>query len=73
MASIAAFILLFCGSCLLVLSTAAPHEIVELVYSDYKCMCRYRAVNLKLLYTTDIAVVSYIATAVHGLKQSLVL
>lgn len=73
MASITAFLLLFCGSCLLGLSTAAPHEIVEPVYSDYKRKCRYRAVNLKLLYTTDTAVVSYIATAVHGLKQSLVL
>jgi len=43
MAFTAAFILLFCGSCLLVLSTAAPHKYVELAYSDYERKCRYHA------------------------------
>ena len=56
MAFTAAFILLFCGSCLLALSTAAPHKYVELAYSDYERKCRYHACSeLQAIITTDVA------------------
>ena len=61
MAFTAAFILLFCGSCLLALSTAAPHKYVELAYSDYERKCRYHACSeLQAIITTDVAIVCYI-------------
>jgi len=61
MAFTAAFVLLFCGSCLLVLSTAAPHKYVELAYSDYERKCRYHACSeLQAIITTDVAIVCYI-------------
>ena len=51
MAFTAAFILLFCGSCLLILSTAAPHKYVELAYCDYERKCRYHACSeLQAMY-----------------------
>jgi len=40
MASTAAFILLFYGSCLLVLSAGAPSKYAERAYKDYPRKCR---------------------------------
>jgi len=42
MAFTAAFILLFCGGYLLVLSAAAPLKYLEPAYSGYERKCRYK-------------------------------